>query len=142
MQRLQITISRSVCWVQACGVDEVNNAAATTPSFSKSESKEDESSKAEPEVTSKDPPTEKDGYIAPKGGPRKARGRNGQVGWIDANGNIWVPAATGSRSAHGGGHRDVQSRGGNGYTNVYPGGKTRPGKGRPPKLPSWIDEIN
>ena len=96
-----------------------------------------------PEVTSQNPPTEKDGYIAPKGGPRKVRAKNGQYGWLDANGNVWVPAATGTPSAHGGGHWDVQSKDGNGYTNVYPGGKSRGGKGSFPKLPSWMRlEIN
>ena len=85
-------------------------------------------------VTSGNPPTEKDGYIAPKGGPKRGRSKNGKIGWVDANGNIWVPAPTGSQIAHGGGHWDVQRGDGRGYSNVYPGGKVRKGKGIPPKI--------
>ncbi len=86
------------------------------------------------EVTSKDPPTEKDGYIAPKGGPRRGRTNDGKNGWVDKNGNIWVPVPTGSPAVHGGGHWDVQSPHGKGYSNVYPGGHVRPGTGIPPKI--------
>ena len=54
-------------------------------------------------------------------------------GWEDKNGNIWIPAPTGSPQGHGGGNWDVQRPGG-GYTNVYPGGKTRGGKAPYPKI--------
>ena len=91
-----------------------------------------------PRVTAQDPPTEKDGYVAPKSGARKVRTKDGKYGWIDVNGNVWVPAPTDSPSAHGGGHWDVQSKNGGGYTNVYPGGKVRGGKGKLPKLPFWV----
>lgn len=84
------------------------------------------------DVTSNDPPTEKDGYQAPKGGPKKGKTKTGQVGWVDKHGNVWVPAPTGSVTAHGGGHWDVQRSDGTGYSNVYPNGHIRPGKGRPP----------
>ena len=45
-----------------------------------------------------------------------------------------MPAPTGTRLGHGGGHWDVQSPGG-GYTNIYPGGKMRGGKPPLPKIP-------
>ncbi|WP_373888634.1 polymorphic toxin type 37 domain-containing protein [Massilia genomosp. 1] len=46
-------------------------------------------------------------------------------GWVDENGDIWVPTGQGS-GAHGGPHWDVQNKGGKGgYVNVYPGGKRR-----------------
>ena len=94
--------------------------------------KKDEAESEKGEVTSGDPPTEKDGYRAPKGGPKKGKTKDGKTGWVDKNGNIWVPAPSGSSSAHGGGHWDVQRADGNGYANVYPGGKIRPGKGKAP----------
>ena len=78
-------------------------------------------------------PTEKEGYVAPKGGPVKAKTKDGKVGWKDKNGNIWVPAPTDSPQGHGGGHWDVQSPGG-GYSNVYPGGKIRGGKAPFPRI--------
>ncbi|MBQ7380028.1 MAG: hypothetical protein IJW70_10185 [Clostridia bacterium] len=78
--------------------------------------------KGKPSVNSKDPPREEDGYKPPKGGPKKGKDKNGNLGWIDKYGNIWVPASTGTGAAHGGGQWDVQSPGG-GYTNVYPGGR-------------------
>ncbi|MBR2344097.1 MAG: hypothetical protein IKA64_07580, partial [Clostridia bacterium] len=72
-------------------------------------------------------PTEKEGYIMPKNGPVKGKTKKREFGWKDKNGNIWVPAPTGSKKGHGGGHWDVQSPKG-GYINVYPGGKVRGGK--------------
>jgi hypothetical protein len=67
---------------------------------------------------------------------RPVKSPNGRgKGWQDKNGNVWVPAPAGSGLDHGGEHWDVQELGGNGYTNVYPGGKRRPGKGKEPKLP-------
>lgn len=63
----------------------------------------------------------------------KAKTKDGKVGWKDKNGNIWVPAPTGSPQGHGGGHWDVQSPSG-GYSNVYPGGKIRGGKAPFPKI--------
>ena len=85
-------------------------------------------------VTKGDPPTEEDGYVAPNEGAKKGKTKDGKTGWVDKHGNIWVPAPTGSKIAHGGGHWDVQRGDGKGYTNVYPGGKIRPGGGKPPKL--------
>ena len=84
-------------------------------------------------VTSKDPPREEDGYHPPKGKPERGRTKSGEYGWKDKNGNIWVPAPTGSKNTdHGGGHWDVNRPDGKGYTNVYPGGRIRPGKGKIP----------
>ncbi|WP_264940506.1 RHS repeat-associated core domain-containing protein [Sphingomonas caeni] len=48
----------------------------------------------------------------------------GKSGWVDADGNIWVPTGSGGR-AHGGPHWDVQDRKGRGHVNVYPGGHRR-----------------
>ncbi len=81
------------------------------------------------------PPTEADGYIAPRNGPRSGKTADGKRGWVDKNGNIWVPAPDGSPQAHGGGHWDVERPDGNGYTNRYPGGKERAGKGKRPNIP-------
>jgi RHS repeat-associated protein len=69
-------------------------------------------------------PGDKEGFCEPKKGPQwgKAPGGRGS-GWIDADGNVWVPTGQGS-NAHGGPHWDVQKPGG-GYINVYPGGKRR-----------------
>ena len=83
-------------------------------------------------VTKDVPPTEEDGYIAPKKGPTWD-GKN--HGWKDKNGNIWVPVPDGSRDAHGGGHWDVQDKLGRGYVNRYPGGKERAGGGKRPSIP-------
>ena len=70
-------------------------------------------------------PGPEDGYKAPKGGPRIGKAPNGQRGWVDDKGNVWVPTGpAGSPNAHGGPHWDVQGARG-GYTNVYPGGRTR-----------------
>ncbi len=91
------------------------------------------------EVTKDNPPTEKDGYIAPKGGPKKGKTKDGKTGWVDKYGNIWVPAPSGSPSAHGGGHWDVTRGDGKGYINVYPEAKIRTGGGKRPHLP--IDAI-
>ena len=87
-----------------------------------------------PIVTPQVPPSEDDGYVAPKGGPKKGKAPNGKSGWVDNNGNVWVPAPSGTPSAHGGGHWDVQRGDGKGYTNVYPGGKMRKGSGKSPKI--------
>jgi len=91
------------------------------------------------EVTKDNPPTEKDGYIAPKGEPKKGKTKDGKTGWVDKYGNIWVPAPTGSPAAHGGGHWDVTRGDGKGYINVYPEAKIRTGDGKRPHLP--IDVI-
>jgi len=58
---------------------------------------------------------------------------NNTKGWIDRRGNLWVPTGSGP-TAHGGPHWDVQTRGGNGYTNVYPGGHESGGKNPKPDL--------
>ena len=72
---------------------------------------------------------------------KKGKSRNGKTGWVDDHGNVWVPAPSGTPAAHGGGHWDVQSPNGNGYTNVYPGGGMSPGRGIPPVLPTWVQRI-
>jgi len=74
-------------------------------------------------------PTIKDGYKPPKNwdGKKIRPPKGGKVGWPDDKGNVWVPTGPGP-TAHGGPHWDVQHPGGKGYTNVYPGGKIRPGK--------------
>ena len=88
------------------------------------------------EVTKDAPPTENDGYVAPKGGPVWGKDKNGNKGWVDKNGNVWVPVPDGSPQAHGGGHWDVNRPDGKGYVNRYPGGKTRPGSGKEPNFPT------
>ena len=53
-----------------------------------------------------------------EGGPM-----SGKEGWVDKNGDIWVP--TNGKDAHGGEHYDVQDRKGRDHRNVYPGGHIR-----------------
>jgi RHS repeat-associated protein len=74
-------------------------------------------------------PGSAEGFCDPKPGkPQWDRNPNGNgSGWVDADGNVWVPTGPDSGStgdAHGGPHWDVQKPGG-GYDNVYPGGKKR-----------------
>jgi len=74
-------------------------------------------------------PGPNEGFCEPKKGrPQWGRSPNGrESGWIDGDGNVWVPTGPDSGStgdAHGGPHWDVQKPGG-GYTNIYPGGKSR-----------------
>lgn len=78
-------------------------------------------------------PTQSDGYVSPNsdGSPQWSSEKHG---WVDKHGNVWIPQ-TGAR-AHGGEHWDVQSKRGNGYHNVYPGGGIRPGKEPYPHLPN------
>ena len=84
-----------------------------------------------PVVKPKQQPTEKEGYLAPKQGPKWNKEKGG---WEDKYGNVWVPAPTGSSSGHGGGHWDVQSPKG-GYTNIHPGSSTpRGGKAPFPRI--------
>ena len=120
--------------IVALGICALNEAdTVTIPQTSYEEKIYNASEKGD--VTAGDPPTEKDGYRAPKGGPKKGKTKDGKTGWVDKNGNIWVPAPTGSPNAHGGGHWDVQRGDGKGYSNVYPGGRIRPGGGKLPELP-------
>ncbi len=82
-------------------------------------------SEADAEAKAPGQPGPEDGYKAPKGGPRTVKGPKGKRGWIDADGNVWVPTGpAGYPDAHGGAHWDVQGKRG-GYRNVYPGGRTR-----------------
>lgn len=67
-------------------------------------------------------PSAKDGFLEPKGKPW-ARAPNGKWGWVDANGDIWVPTGHGGL-AHGKPHWDVQLRKG-GYRNERPKGGGR-----------------
>jgi hypothetical protein len=68
-----------------------------------------------------------EGFCPPKEGqPEWGRGPNGEDrGWIDADGNVWVPTGPDlpGNAAHGGPHWDVQTKGG--YYPVYPGGRRR-----------------
>jgi RHS repeat-associated protein len=69
-------------------------------------------------------PASNDGYNPPPGGAQWGQSPNGNGwGWVDKDGNVWVPTGQGS-AAHGGPHWDVQQQGG-GYQNVYPGGNVR-----------------
>jgi hypothetical protein len=54
----------------------------------------------------------------PNPNPGKGGGKNG---WLDDNGDVWVPTDQGG-NAHGGPHWDVQKPGGS-YTNVRPSKK-------------------
>lgn len=69
-------------------------------------------------------PGDADGYCPPKGGPKwgSSPRRRGN-GWVDVDGNVWVPSGQGG-SVHGGPHWDVQFKAG-GYKNKYPGGRER-----------------
>lgn len=69
-------------------------------------------------------PGSAEGFEDPPGGEQWGQAPNGEWGWVDDNGNVWVPTGQGG-GAHGGPHWDVQT--GGGYINVYPGGTTRPG---------------
>ncbi|ASF10653.1 hypothetical protein NBRGN_027_02790 [Nocardia brasiliensis NBRC 14402] len=69
-------------------------------------------------------PGDAEGFVPPKDGDKWVPNPNGKgSGWLDADGRVWVPTGQGS-TAHGGPHWDVQEKKG-GYTNVYPGGKSR-----------------
>ena len=95
-----------------------------------------ESTKEETDVQFPEPgkPGKDDGYEPPKKPPKNAD-KNGRVpnpngpgkGWLDANGDVWVP--TGGKGSHGGEHWDVQTPGRGGrrgkHRNVYPGGHVR-----------------
>ena len=75
-------------------------------------------------------PTQEDGFIPKKNWDGdKVKNPNGPgYGFPDEKGRVWVPTGPGS-SAHGGPHWDVQIPGrARDYINVYPGGKTRPGR--------------
>jgi RHS repeat-associated protein len=70
-------------------------------------------------------PGEAEGFKDPKDGEKWGAAPNGEKGWVDDKGNVWVP--TGPKG-HGNPHWDVNKpRGGSGG-NVYPGGHTRPHK--------------
>jgi len=74
-------------------------------------------------------PGNAEGFCEPKPGkPQWGKNPNGNgSGWVDADGNVWVPTGPDSGStgdAHGGPHWDVQ-RPGREYENIYPGGKRR-----------------
>ena len=74
-------------------------------------------------------------YVPPKGGPKRANNPNGSgKGWIDNDGNVWIP----DKGNHAGPHWDVQFppvRGGNGgHINVDPKGSII---GGPKKKSKW-----
>lgn len=94
-----------------------------------------------PVVEPGEEPTSEEGYEPPKSGSKKVKVDGGnKTGWLDKNGNIWIPVPTGSSGAHGGGHWDVQGKRG-GYTNVYPGGATRGGMKPFPRLAPLVEKI-
>lgn len=68
-------------------------------------------------------PGAEDGFSEPKGKPW-AKAPNGDWGWVDANGDIWVPTGPKGSIAHGKPHWDVQQRKG-GYRNERPKGEGR-----------------
>jgi|GEM_PF-1890225 len=86
---------------------------------------------AKPPHDAKDPdgakapgkPGKAEGFAGPKNGEQWGQAKNGEWGWVDDEGNVWVPTGKGNR-AHGGPHWDVQKPNG-GYENVYPGGRRR-----------------
>ena len=129
-----VSVGKKVSAVVNAATDKSENvpSSVTEPKGTK-----EVDEKGNPVVKPGEIPTKEDGYIAPKSGPVKGKTSSGTVGWKDKNGNIWVPVPTGSSNAHSGGHWDVQSPKG-GYTNVYPGGKTRGGKIPFPKLPIFF----
>jgi RHS repeat-associated protein len=73
-------------------------------------------------------PGQAEGFKDPKGGDDWVANPNGRgKGWKAADGSVWVPTGPADPSrgdAHGGPHWDVQNPNG-GYTNIYPGGKSR-----------------
>jgi len=82
-------------------------------------------------VSKKEPPPSEVGYRTPKGKGKTGTVKlpNGQRGWGDADGNVWVPIPEGHPLAHGGEHWDVNYPNG-GYDNVYPpDGHVRKGSG-------------
>lgn len=82
-------------------------------------------------VSKKEPPPGDVGYSPPKGKGKvkPTEAPNGQMGWPDADGNVWVPIPEGHPLAHGGEHWDVNYPNG-GYDNVYPpDGNVRKGSG-------------
>lgn len=60
-----------------------------------------------PDIDPEVPPTEEDGYIVPRRGPSKEKGKNGDKGWVDKYGNNWVPVPNSDPDSHGGAHWDV-----------------------------------
>lgn len=69
-------------------------------------------------------PGKNEGFTDPAAGENWGRTTHGDRGWIDENGDVWVPSGQG-RQAHGGPHWDVQSPDGRNHRNVYPGGRIR-----------------
>jgi RHS repeat-associated protein len=65
-----------------------------------------------------------EGFKDPKTGPKWGKAPNGKNGWIDAQGNVWVPTGQGAL-AHGGPHWDVQNEDGTFGGSKYPGGFSR-----------------
>ena len=81
-------------------------------------------------------PPESSGYIPPKGGAKKGTTKDGKVGWLDKNGNVWVP----DPSNHAGDHWDVTGK--KGYINVGRNGNSWGGQGKvnlPKKSKSKIE---
>ena len=105
-------------------VDEYGHTNATpnaTLASNKNSSNEQGRQSGE-KVTSKEVPPKKSGYEPPKGGPRTGKTKDGKKGWLDKDGNVWVPDTLHKD------HWDVQYPNG-GYDNVYRNGAVRPGHG-------------
>ena len=69
-------------------------------------------------------PGEKEGFKDPRTGPKWGKAPNGKNGWVDSQGNVWVPTGQGAL-AHGGPHWDVQNADGTFGGSKYPGGFSR-----------------
>lgn len=76
-------------------------------------------------IKNSDVPPAASGYIPPKGGPKQKKVEKGRLkgkkGWVDKDGNIWIP----DPSTHGGDHWDVVDKNGKNHRNVYPDGYVR-----------------
>jgi RHS repeat-associated protein len=69
-------------------------------------------------------PGEAEGFEDPPSGPVWGQDpRSRGWGWVDKEGDVWVP--TGGKGAHGGDHWDVQGKNRGRDRNVYPGGRVR-----------------
>ena len=81
-------------------------------------------------VSKNEPPPREVGYVPPKGKEKvvPTKAPNGQKGYPNSSGNVWVPIPEGHSLAHGGEHWDVNYPNG-GYDNVYTDGHVRKGSG-------------
>lgn len=101
---------------QSLGSTNQNTNSVSSNENKKNQEEGDDKKKPSLEDMKKNPPPESAGYKAPKSGARKARSSRG-TGWVDKNGNIWVPDDHNGTHAP---HWDVQPEKGPGYRTVYP----------------------